>query len=99
MTYKALRRKEDKQWMTFGDDNLLITSSFPVKALRELDHYVMFYPYNDWSLYELVTVYAIAEDGLPSERDLHNWIESQYEDYVLDAQDIYSWLKSQILKP
>ena len=101
MTYKALRRKEDKQWMTFGDDNLLITSSFPVKALRELDHYVMFYPYNDWSLYELVTVHCIAEDELPSDEK----IESEIVD-LFGKNDISVGIiagikayKSKILKP
>ena len=73
----------------------------PAKVNNELkfDNIIETWPEFNWSIYELVTVHVIAEDELPSERDLHNWIESQYEDYVLDAQDIYGWLKSQILKP
>ena len=110
MTYKALRRKSDKQWMGInlakrfkGIDAEMFECYFPDLYLltANIEALQSSHPSIDWSLYELVIVHVIAEDELPSDEK----IESEIVD-LFGKNDISVGIiagikayKSQILKP
>ena len=97
MTYKALRRKSDKQWIHY-DEGFYPTST-PHEFNYEMDGLGK-YTGVDMSIYELVEVAVICMEDVPSDEEIEEKRLEFWNDMIdgNTATRLLNWFKSQILK-
>lgn len=83
MTYKTLRRKSDKQWVSLykGFPTAMICEKIPTEAAdinTPIEYFINSFKEIDWSLYELVEVVVIPVDEFPSEEEIRDSAEKKY---------------------
>ena len=106
MTYKTLRRKSDKQWVSLykGFPTAMICEKIPTEAAdinTPIEYFINSFKEIDWSLYELVEVVVIPVDEFPSDENVWKEINARIPDeyYAQETGKIINRYKSQILKP